>query len=559
MSKGLIERSGGRSRTLAAASGLALMGIAIALWAAPDGSSAAASRSRDPSPNSARLGAHVSAQSVQAQQAPIPPASEYEDADGWWSPGENAILPQHATFKNAFGLLGIIHTGGDLDTTNHPFFTPLGTNGRACVTCHQPADSMGLSLDTIRQRWTATHGKDPLFAAVDGSNCPSLPQGVESSHSLLLNHGLFRVFLPWPPKNKDGGPMTPEFTIEVVRDPTGCNTDPKYGLDSPNPMVSVYRRPRAVANMRYISASYKMRAPRGRRFNNKTGEVLAINPDTGERVGLPILSDARQPTLKAQAIEATLTHLQGEKPPTPEQLNQIESFENQLHVAQSFHNRAGRLDEPGGPTALGPLPLVKGRPHVSGNRWATPVFGNFDGWKTRRADESDEQREFRESVMRGYDLFLERPIWIRDTAHFNSIGMGNPYKRNCTICHSLQLMGTDTTPGVLDIGVNNKPWAPEMPELPLFKITCDKDALPHPYLGREILTHDPGRALITGRCADVGSLVMQPLRGIAGRAPYFSNGSAKDLAAVIDFYDERYDMKLTAQEKADFVNFLSVL
>src|SRR5690606_16852820 len=129
------------------------------------------------------------------------------------------ILPQHATFKNAFGLLGIIHTGGDLDTTNHPFFTPLGTNGRACVTCHQPADSMGLSLDTIRQRWTATHGKDPLFAAVDGSNCPSLPQGVESSHSLLLNHGLFRVFLPWPPKNKDGGPMTPEFTIEVVHDP----------------------------------------------------------------------------------------------------------------------------------------------------------------------------------------------------------------------------------------------------------------------------------------------------------------------------------------------------
>lgn len=536
--------------------GAAIAGMGLAVWAAPESSTESASAS-----NTSSVGGHVPAQSIQALQAPtsMAPALEYEDDDRWWSPGESALLPQHATFNNAAGMLGIIHTGGDLDTSNHAFFTPLGTNGRACVTCHQPADSMGLSIDTISQRWKATSGKDPLFAAVDGSNCPSLPQGVESSHSLLLDHGLFRIFLPWPPKRDDGSSIEPEFSIEVIRDPTGCNTDPKYGIDSANPMVSVYRRPRAVANMRYISASYKLRPPRGRRFNNKTGEPLAVNPDTGERVGLPILSDARQPTLKAQATEATMNHLQATSPPTPEQLNQIESFENQLHVAQSFHSKAGQLDAPGGPTALGPKALVDGRPHVSGNRWATPVFGNFDGWKTRQAGETDEQRNFRDSIMRGYDLFLERPIWIRDTAHFNSIGMGNPYKRNCTICHSLQLMGTDTTPGVLDIGVNNLPWASEMPKLPLFKLTCNQDAAPHPYLGHEVLTHDPGRALITGRCADIGSLVMQPLRGLAGRAPYFSNGSAKDLAAVIDFYDKRYDMKLTPQEKADFVNFLSVL
>jgi hypothetical protein len=545
----MIREPFARLRSRAGVLGLVLAGVALASWAA-------AQESRNTS--DAVSNASSSTQGGQ-QKYTAPPARMYEDDDRWWSPGERATLPNHAYFKNSAGLLGIIHTGGDLDTTNHPFFTPLGTNGRACVTCHQPADSMGLSLQTIRQRWEATAGKDPLFAAFDGSNCPSLPQGVESSHSLLLNHGLFRIGLPWPPKRQDGTRIDPEFTIEVVRDPTGCNTDPTYGMHSANPTVSVYRRPRAVANMRYISASYKMRAPRGRRFNNKTGEVLAINPDTGERVGLPILSDARQPTLKAQAIEAAMTHLQATKPPTPEQLNLIESFENQLHVAQSFHNRAGQLDAPGGPTALGPLALVNGRPHVSGNRWATPVFGNFDAWETRQPDETDEQREFRESVMRGYGLFLERPIWIRDTAHFNSIGMGNPYKRNCTICHSLQLMGTDTTPGVLDIGVNNKPWAPDMPDLPLFKITCKKDSLPHAYLGHEVLTHDPGRALITGRCADVGALVMQPLRGLVGRPPYFSNGSAKDLAAVIDFYDKRYDMKLTEQEKTDFVNFLSVL
>ena len=56
---------------------------------------------------------------------------------------------------------------------------------------------------------------------------PNLPQDKESSHSLLLKRGLFRIPLPWPPKNADGSPKPVEFTIEVVRDPTGCNTSPR--------------------------------------------------------------------------------------------------------------------------------------------------------------------------------------------------------------------------------------------------------------------------------------------------------------------------------------------
>ncbi len=46
---------------------------------------------------------------------------------------------------------------------------------------------------------------------------------------------------------------------------------------------------------------------------------------------------------------------------------------------------------------------------------------------------------------------------------------------------------------------------------------------------------------------------------LAARAPYFSNGSAKNLRELVDFYDRRFDMKLTEQEKVDLVNFLSVL
>ena len=93
----------------------------------------------------------------------------------WWSPGQGTPLPEFATYDNDQGQLGVLNTSGPLDTKGHPFFEPIGTNGRACVTCHQPSDGMSLSVRSIRERWTATGGKDPLFAAVDGMNCPNLP------------------------------------------------------------------------------------------------------------------------------------------------------------------------------------------------------------------------------------------------------------------------------------------------------------------------------------------------------------------------------------------------
>jgi hypothetical protein len=52
---------------------------------------------------------------------------------------------------------------------------------------------------------------------------------------------------------------------------------------------------------------------------------------------------------------------------------------------------------------------------------------------------------------------------------------------------------------------------------------------PHPFLGRVIYTQDPGRTLVSGKCNDGGAIVMQQFRGLAARAPYFSNGSAANL------------------------------
>ncbi|HTG74498.1 MAG TPA: hypothetical protein VMB70_12050 [Terriglobia bacterium] len=464
----------------------------------------------------------------------------------WFHPGAGLVLSSELTFDNASGRLGILNADGPVNTKGHPFFEPLGVNGRACVTCHQPANAMSLSLGTIQERWQATNGKDPLFAAIDGSDNPSLPQDREASHSLLLNRGLFRVGLPWPPAQNPN----PEFTVEVVRDPTGVNRDPVWGLKSARPTVSVFRRPRPAANLKYVLA------PDNGPFNVKLGVLLDKDPATGKPVSMNMMADARATTLAIQAESAYRDHQEGKGQLRQDQLNRIIAFESQVYAAQIFDNGAKDLAAAGGPGGLGPLNLLRETEGVL-NSPAKPVFLTFDAWKA-----SD---EFRQSVARGNEIFLNRTFWVKDVAHINSIGLGNPAKRSCAVCHNAVMSGMDRAPGWVDLGTTNYPtWTEaktwnEPGELPVFKLTCRADARPHPYLGRVIYTSDPGRALTTGKCADIGAITMGQFRGLAARAPYFSNGSAKNLRELVDYYDRRFDMGLTTQEKEDLIHFLGVL
>ena len=464
----------------------------------------------------------------------------------WISAGTAGVLPAQAEFPTPTGRVGLLLSGGPVEMKGHPFFTPLGTNGRACVTCHQPAYGMSFSAEAARDLWKRTGGKDPLFAAVDGSNCPNLPQDQEKSHSLLLQRGLIRIFLPVP-KNA-------EFTISVVSDPTGCNTSPIYGLNSPTPTVSVFRRPRMAANLKYVTNP----APR---IVLKLGALADTDPATGRPVGMNFMADAREATLLTQARSATLGHGEAQSV-TDEQLQKIVEFESQVYVAQIFDRSAGSLAGPGAPASLGPSAMAAHRPGVLGDDDYDPVFLSFESWKKGGASD---QEQFRASVARGADLFMFRQFWLRDVTHINSIGLGNPLKRTCATCHNHQMTGQDLSAGFVDLGTTNYPRWTEPPlysdarELPVFKITCKPEAQPHPYLGRVIYTSDPGRALISGRCADVGSIVMQQFRGLSARAPYYSNGSAKNLRELVDYYDRRFDMKLSETEKQDLINFLGVL
>ena len=94
-----------------------------------------------------------------------------------------------------------------------------------------------------------------------------------------------------------------------------------------------------------------------------------------------------------------------------------------------------------------------------------------------------------------------------------------------------------------------------MPDLPVYQVTCTGG----PLGGTVRYTSDPGRALISGKCADLGRIKGPILRGLAARAPYFHNGAAATLAEVVEFYNQRFQMGLTDQEKADLVAFLKSL
>jgi hypothetical protein len=433
--------------------------------------------------------------------------AQYDAVSPWWQAGQGTLLPQFQDWDNSNGQLRILNVNGAVQTQNHPFFTPLGTNGRACVTCHQPNASMSVTTVMLQQRWAQTQGQDAVFAAIDGSDCPSLPQAQMSSHSLLLNRGLFRIGLSWPPVTADGTSITPEFQIDVVNDPTGCNTSSQYGINSLQPTISVYRRPRLAANMAYVSGSG----------------------------GMYLLADGRATSLQAQMTEAAAIHEEDPAPLSDDQLQQIQDFEMQVFAAQNWDTVGGLLNQPGAPAALGVDNLAAGT--------ADPVpvtVGAFDAW-SNAPGLSWRQQDFWQSVARGNDIFLTRQFQVSPGT------MGT-----CSTCHQ------PGTPQWMDVGTTNLPSAKNSPELPLFKITCNSDAPPHPVLGSVIYTQDPGRALISGKCADVGSILVQQFRGLIARAPYFSNGSAATLAELVDFYDQRFAIGLSDQDKQDLVNLLSV-
>jgi cytochrome c peroxidase len=133
------------------------------------------------------------------------------------------------------------------------------------------------------------------------------------------------------------------------------------------------------------------------------------------------------------------------------------------------------------------------------------------------------------------------------------------FRGSCGTCHDTPNVGDHSIKAPLNIGIAdagmNAPPGLDIADLPVFNLRC----VSGPLAGNTYTVTDPGRALISGQCADIGKLKGPGLRGLAARAPYFHNGSAATLADVVNFYDQRFGIGFTEQQKRDLVAFLETL
>jgi cytochrome c peroxidase len=486
------------------------------------------------------------------------------------------VIPQSEQDVNPAGTLGTFQPNGPTRTSTNAFFLPLGTNGRTCFSCHQPPNGMSISASAIQKIFANSHGNDPIFAPVDGANCPNTPH----NHSLLLNKGLFRIFLPVP--------ANAEYTLEVVSDPTGCNTNSLYNYDPTTgaTIVSVYRRPLPAGNLKFLTTTVPdivVGIP----------SALPIDPFTGRFESGNIMWDGREATLESQAIDATLGHAQAKTAPSAQQVAQIVAFENGVYSAQINDKLAGYLNANG--VSGGPVNLSLRTPTcvnflVPGTDPyyvcdPAPIFDEYNAWGTLAG--ASPALSQRESIYRGMLIFngvdpngnpvAKGQFTIFDVSGFNNLVFAsNPFPGgNCGTCHGAQHAGSGMFQSLqFDIGIGGTAGSSRAapnptlaggtgfgpapsPDLPIFKLTCNSGATR--YRGPVVYTNDPGQALISGKCFDIGQLTVPPLRGLASRAPFFSDGSAAAMSDVVTFYNNRFNMGLSSQDQRDLANFLNAL
>src|SRR5690349_17936411 len=85
-----------------------------------------------------------------------------------------STIPQFSQQTNWAGQIATFQPRGDTPTAGNAFFASLGSNGRTCFTCHQPQSAWALDPPAISTIFNDTNGNDPLFAPVDGANCPDV-------------------------------------------------------------------------------------------------------------------------------------------------------------------------------------------------------------------------------------------------------------------------------------------------------------------------------------------------------------------------------------------------
>ena len=449
-------------------------------------------------------------------------------------------FPNDSGFAATYSLAGVVDQSG-------PFFQSMGNNGRSCASCHESAFGWTITPRSVQARFARSDGTDPIFRTVDGSNSPladvSTPRARRQAYSMLLSKGLIRVGI--------GIPANAEFELAKVDDP--------YGYASAGEL-SLFRRPLPTTNLTRLSTVM---------WDGR--ETFKDAASTECVVGTSNCFASISFDLTDQSNVATLGHAHAAAALTPAQRSAIVSFEMGLFTAQVWDHHAGALTSHGGrggPVAASQQDFYFGINDTLAGDYRThapftpTVMTAYDAWQSlgheaERDRGRDEDRDFdhgsregRHAVARGQALFNSRPMRITGVGGLND-DLGLPViQGTCTTCHNTPNAGNHSVPLPLAIGIAD--GARRTLDMPLY-------TLRNKTSGDTVQVTDPGRALITGKWKDIGRFKGPVLRALAARAPYFHNGMAQDLGAAVDFYDTRFGMSLTRQERADLVAFLRTL
>ncbi len=191
---------------------------------------------------------------------------------------------------------GVLNASGAIETKGHPFFEPIGTNGRACVTCHQPSDGMALSVRSIRDRWTATRGQR---SAVCGRGRDELSQPAAGRSAIAFAPARTRSV---PHRACRGRQCVPTARQSIQSSRSRSSAIPPAATPIRSTGCAARRRrsrcsavPRPVANTKYTTHQNFGVGP----FVGKNGMPAATDPETGRPTSMNLMSDARAPTLAA--------------------------------------------------------------------------------------------------------------------------------------------------------------------------------------------------------------------------------------------------------------------
>lgn len=436
----------------------------------------------------------------------------------------------NAAVPNPDGAALTFTASGTVDRGN-AFFKPFG-NGRSCASCHDQGQGWSLTPQGLQVRFAATQGSDPVFKLVDGANSPRAPADTldqkRIAYSMLLTKGVLRIGLPIP--------AGAEFSLVRADDP--------YGFASATEL-SLFRRPLASANLAFNSTVMWD----GRETFADPASATCLRGAAALQCFATLDFN-----LLHQANGAVRGHAEAVQDLSAADQRAIVDFEKTLFLAQSSSNVAGDLAAGGalgGPARLASQDFYFGINELETGDYRTgapferSVMRLFGAWRDLPPN-ATVQDQARAAIARGEALFNNRPITITQVEGFSpAIERGT-----CASCHNAPNTGSHSVARMFNTGV--AAGALRTPDQPLYTLRNNAT-------GEVLETTDPGSAMGSGKWRDIGKFKTPVLRGASARAPFFHDGSARDMEAVVRFYDRRFRMGLNQQESADLAAFLKAL